>query len=158
MSSPFSRQCHILNEHQKKVSKCWSSDVLLFWTVFRSELGENTTQNLTGLKVELDLWLKEERMFPSSIRGRESHSSLTQTQGISEKKKNHQIKLSYSGIKRDMRPQCKLKNSFLSVEESFTFFQTANIRKKSSLPNIGLMKNMASKFRQNWNCWGSSSV
>lgn len=56
-------------------------------TVFQWDLGENTNQNLNGLKAELDLWLKEARMFSSSIRGTESHSDLTQTQKISQGKK-----------------------------------------------------------------------
>jgi len=52
-------------------------------TVFQSirALG-NTKQNLTGLKVELDLLLKVARMFPTSVRGTESYSDLTQTQRI----------------------------------------------------------------------------
>lgn len=74
----------------------WASEkdflVLEQWcseTVFQSELGENRSQNPTGLKVELDLLLKEARMFPFSIKGTESHSDLTQTQKISEGKKNN---------------------------------------------------------------------
>lgn len=53
-------------------------------TVFQSELGENTNQTLTGLKVGV---IKEASVFPSSITGTESHSDLTQTQTISEEKK-----------------------------------------------------------------------
>lgn len=76
----------------------WASEkdflVLKQWcsqTVFQLELGENTNQTLTDQKVGV---IKETRVFPSSIRGTESHSDLTQTQRILEEKKNNQIKSS----------------------------------------------------------------
>jgi len=46
-----------------------------------------------------------------------------------------------------MTPQCRLKSSLQSVEEAFTCFKQQTSEKKSSLPNTGLMKNMACKFR-----------